>query len=302
VKLKLAAMLPVLAAIVAPAVSAQCAPVIEAPSRVDLPGDGSGYDPFEIAPLIEPVEIAIRNDGDSACRLRLALLTDDTTGRLISGVDALSYTVSDFTGSGVDIKWPVSNAGVPPHTLPVAVAAKETQPIKLTIGVPAGQVLPSRLYSGDAELRLIDETGQVVGSAARLRFESQIISRSQITVAGSSQAAGGRNEVVDFGELTTNETKSVFLIVSSNDAFDLALISEKGGVLKEFRGLDQIPYQIDLAGRTATLLTTPTPVGPFGASSLAGVSLPLTFTIGDVEGKRAGDYSDEVTITVIGRD
>ena len=58
----------------------------------------------------------------------------------------------------------------------------------------------------------------------------------------------------------------------------------------------RIPYRMDLDGRAVTL---PDAAGPFSGTGLAGRQIEAAFTIGDVRKKRAGLYSDEVTIEIV---
>ena len=57
----------------------------------------------------------------------------------------------------------------------------------------------------------------------------------------------------------------------------------------------RIPYAMSLNGAAVAM---PASLGPFQTTSIAGQSLEAVFTIGDVSNKRAGLYSDEISIEI----
>jgi hypothetical protein len=115
---------------------------------------------------------------------------------------------------------------------------------------------------------------------------------------GVNIAGGGTSTTIDFGVLAQGQTRRVVIQTRSNRTFSLKVTSANGGALAMAEPYAQwrIPYRMELDGRESA---PPATIGPYAATVLSGNNVEASFTIGDVSGKRAGLYTDCVTIEII---
>ncbi|NJM35079.1 MAG: hypothetical protein HC850_10665, partial [Rhodomicrobium sp.] len=114
---------------------------------------------------------------------------------------------------------------------------------------------------------------------------------------GVNIAGGGILKTVDFGTLIEGDSKRVVVEARSNRHFSLVITSMNGGAMAMDAPYQQwrVAYTMTVNGAPASL---PAKLGPFGMTSMAGEEFEAIFTIGDVANKRAGLYSDEITIEI----
>jgi hypothetical protein len=176
------------------------------------------------------------------------------------------------------------------------LAPGETQRFELVYSLPEGQFLSPGQFRKDIELLLKDEAGTENGEdaldAASLPLLCSVEDHLGVNIAGAGVAT-----TVDFGELSGGDSRRVVIEARANRSFLLEIESLNGGVLvmeppyQEWR----IEYDVDLNGRSLKL---PFKAGPYERGGIGGQSFPLDFRIGDVEAKRAGLYTDEITVTI----
>ncbi|MEK6705238.1 MAG: spore coat protein U domain-containing protein [Bdellovibrionota bacterium] len=105
---------------------------------------------------------------------------------------------------------------------------------------------------------------------------------------------------IDFAELTPGTTQTCSLLVRSNAGYSLTISSENSGILRHTSATigTAIPY-IMRVNSTAQNLSGPVEVASgSGQTSLSGIANSLGFTIDDSGQAMAGQYSDNLTITV----
>jgi hypothetical protein len=105
--------------------------------------------------------------------------------------------------------------------------------------------------------------------------------------------------VVDLGDLKEGPVSlPLDLKVDSTRRFDLSFQSQEGGRLR-LQGTDwTIPYNVTLDGTLVSLAGGSGEYESSGPQELQHDSLPLGFVIGDTRTRRAGTYSDVLSITV----
>lgn len=176
-------------------------------------------------------------------------------------------------------------------------------PLSLILFVPTGQGVPPGTYTDTV----------IIG--VRSRYNSGTVLTSQtitITVVVPATAVlsviptgGGFSsstaQTLNFGQLANGQVKSCDLLIKKNTACTVAFTSANLGVLKMIPTptTDQVTYAFRV---NDTLLNLG---GPANVSLPAGVSpapdgtrLPILVTMGDPAGATAGNYQDQITITV----
>lgn len=114
-------------------------------------------------------------------------------------------------------------------------------------------------------------------------------------------------QTLDFGTLAQGMARSLDLRVLSNAGYVVTFSSQNNGnlVLSGSGGQDpstRVPYRVTVnsaAQNLAGSATNPVPVATgWGQTTTSGIVNPVLITIGDVSGKVAGRYSDNITVTV----
>jgi hypothetical protein len=164
--------------------------------------------------------------------------------------------------------------------------------------MPAGQMLAPGEYRYAVRLALtaiaggVPENGAAPSDTAPIMLSAYVQDRIGVNIAGA-----GAMKTLDFGELAAGETMRVIIEARSNRNFTLEAHSRNGGALamdpphEEWR----IDYRMSLNGRAIGL---PATIGPFDQTAISGLPFEALFTIGDVDSKRAGLYTDEIIIEI----
>lgn len=182
----------------------------------------------------------------------------------------------------------------------VDLASGEDVPIELTIRASHEEV-PSPgqtnlTYAIDA---VEAATGMVCLQEATLPIRIWTPPRAQINLAGASGGFEGSSAYsIDFGTLEANMRRSLALQFRSNSDATILIDSENDGELVHERFPQYtIPYTLQIAGQSSSLAGQASFLVP-PASSFAGTSLPMVFTIGNFDAVPFGSFSDLLTITV----
>ena len=129
------------------------------------------------------------------------------------------------------------------------------------------------------------------------------IIRISLVGTGQSFRESDTTESLDFGTLEQGKSKSFDLKVVTNAGFQVRFSSQNNGVLKQgVGGADTtVPYTLKVNSVTRDLSGSqgsPVVVAEgTGQSSLDGKTNQVSVTIGDVENKVAGEYSDIILVT-----
>jgi spore coat protein U-like protein len=121
------------------------------------------------------------------------------------------------------------------------------------------------------------------------------------------QTGGGFNSSqttrnIDFGSISEGESRGFDLLVRSNAGYSVSMASQNNGRLKHTTPsiTSFVPYQLlvnssqkDLSNGSVTVAAGP------GQTSTAGVANEVTFIAGSTASSVAGNYSDNITVTVI---
>lgn len=264
-------------------------------SRVDAPLNDS-YEPFALEAATYPLNITIRNRGDTACDLRaVAIGTSSGARRLIgsSSREQLNYEI--FGDQAIRLP----NEQSPGFGLPVSLAANQETVLRLQVRVRPGQVVPSGHYDENVQLLLLDRAG-AVQEDRRFPLSVRVEPRAQVNIAGTAGifSTGVRSAVLDLGELSDGSSNYIFLQFRSNESVRIRLNSQNNGVLRNVAlPKEQIGYQLVVDG-TLVDLTGPVTLRRSPPRSLDGASYRAVVTVPVVGFKFAGEYRDLITVSV----
>lgn len=263
-----------------------------------LIGGGGTYDP-----LSENLETAVldiliaRPETDIDCEFALSVKpinpsADGTFWFMTKGLEDLAFTLARDQGAA-NILRPNTGA-VASNTINgiIPKGALETR-IQLFALMEPGQLVAPGSYEIPIELQLASPAAATVRE--QLSIGTSVRSSAAISIVG-----GASSQVLDFEELEEFERLGTRLNVTSNAVYFLTLRSEHGGRLRREGSVgsndyDFIDYTAYIDSQAVGDLEQQPLLGPFGSSE---GEHDAQFEIGSVARKRAGTYSDFVTIEV----
>lgn len=274
--------------------SADCLLKIDAPTGnwiID------GYDPFGNDTPTASYDLMFRNDGGRECRFYPLFETDGTQLGLsgAAGERRIPYTVIDMVGNYNAT--PIAGRTIRNLThRPVVVAPHSQQLVRYLFSVDADAIPGDGLFSQRLIINAEGLDGQPLGDR-QLLLGIRVLPSAVMGLAGAFHRNNGQADV-DLGELVEGVPAiPLQLQVHSTRRYKLQLASLNNGKLR-LAGSDwTVPYQMMVDGRQI----------PFGSSASYGVTgragmrldtLPVAFHVGNVDDRRAGTYSDVVTITI----
>jgi len=247
------------------------------------------YNPFSPVDLQRRLRVSIQNSGGRDCVFAL---------RVRPSAAGVVFDYRLRSDRGEILAAPDLDPKAAPLLLTRPLSPGQTGEASLVLSVPAGQMLSPGDYEHPVELILLGATDPAaLGNAPPIETAELALSLAVADRLGVNIAGAGRRTTIDFGELRAGASRGVRLEMRSNRRFKLTVSSRNDGALRMAPPHDQarIPYAMSLDGRPVAL---PSEVGPFKATSLAGHSVGVRFTIGDVGHARAGLYTDEVAIEI----
>lgn len=282
-----------LAFLACPGAAAACEVAIVSESsviRVD-------YDPFEFVRSAGQTKFELVNKGEQDCELAIILLDDmrqsiETAAISDTGVTlrfAARARQSALVPGGVPGTW---RLGLPSGT-------------QTDLVIEALVIEDAIAAAGLHELALTLEIRNLAGDdgvlfAAPLRTELLTRSRAQMNIVGAAGSFGEGENVasVDFGVITANTVRRVYLQMRANTDARLSIDSANRGRLKRNDALPEetgITYgailsdeEVSLSQHWERIISPP--------QTVAGSSLPFDLVIGEISAQPAGAYSDVLTI------
>ncbi len=287
-------LLPLVLAVGAGRAEAQCASGRTVGNNFVASGT---YDPFNATDVFDAYTIQVRNNSGATCSYGLVFHRNSLPATMGG---AVTYAVTNSGGTSVMSTTP-QNA-VAPVWLPVTnVPAGATVTVTYYVSIARGQVVGPATRSDPINIWMyaLNGSGQLV--LPRLHSDNLTVRYTTPTSISTNVAGGGTATTVDFGEIVAGAVRSVNIEARSNVNYQLRATSLNLGTMRLLP-----PYNTWSIAYTATLSAAPldlstvtgTVVGPLTATPSAGRTHPLGVTIGSVSGKRAGTYTDEITIRI----
>ncbi|HEU4960211.1 MAG TPA: hypothetical protein VFT56_07360 [Sphingomonas sp.] len=268
--------------------------------RIDAPSGNwiiDGYDPFGNDTPTASYDLMFRNEGGRECRFYPLFETDGTPLGLSgeAGDRRIAYTLVDVSDN-YDAT-PIAGRTIRNRThRPVIVAPHSQQLVRYLFSVDTNAIPGDGLFSQRLVVDAEGLDGQPLGNR-QLLLGIRVLPSAVMGLAGAFHRDHGQADV-DLGELAEGvPAVPLQLQVHSTRRYKLQLASLNNGKLR-LSGTDwTVPYQMMVDGKQV----------PFGSAAVFGVAgrsgmrldtLPVAFHVGNVDGRRAGTYSDTVTITI----
>ncbi len=254
-----------------------------------------GYDPFSSNQPTGSYDVLFVNEGNQDCRFYPVFEADRTGfGLRADAGSPVPYTLIDET-DGYDATPLGGRTLRRVNNRSVVVPARGQQMVRYIVNIDPDRIPGDGLFRQSLQLQAEQADGAVLAQR-QMSIGIEVLPSAVMSLAGAFTRVRGQADV-DLGELNEGLAKvPLNLNVRSTRAFRLGVESQNNGKLR-LGGTDwAIPYQILIDGRAAANSDH-----GFVSDSRPGrrtATLPIGFLIGDTKQKRAGVYSDVVTISV----
>lgn len=260
-----------------------------------------GYDPFATTAPIATFDVVFNNEGGAACTFDANFVLDgEPFGLALEGrpVGRVSYTLLDqFSNTNAT---PVSGRTIARATQrPVVVQPHSQQLVRFQFAADEDGLVADGLYS--QRVMLVAEKkgrGDLLASRA-FTLGVNVLPSAVLGLSGQYRRDGGQ-ALVDLGELSEGVAQVPLQVtVASTRAYRLEFTSKNNGLLKMANADWSVPYQL-MIGESTLSLASAANYASAGADPTRD-ALPMRFVIGSVAGKRAGVYSDLITVSIAPR-
>jgi spore coat protein U-like protein len=178
-------------------------------------------------------------------------------------------------------------------------------PLSFTFYIPPGQLVPAGTYTDQVSVRIYrfyNDTAAPQDSRT-VTITAVVVPAAVLSVVpAGSGFSSSTSQDLDFGELTLGESLGCDLLIKKNTGCNITFSSLNRGVMKGIPTptADAVPYACTVNSSLINLATPALVTLPSGVSPAPnGVRLPVSITVGDPSNAAAGDYQDEITITVV---
>lgn len=255
-----------------------------------------GYDPFATNQPVGSYDVLFVNEGDRDCRFFPVFQADQSPfGLRADNGAAVPYTLIDET-DGYDATPLGGRTLRRVNNPPVVVPARGQRMVRYILSIDPDRIPGDGLFSQVLLLQAEQADGAVL-TQRQMSIGIDVLPSAVMSLAGAFTRVKGQADV-DLGELTQGLAKvPLQLNVRSTRAFRLGVESQNNGKLRLAGTEWFVPYQIVIGGRSAATNLE----NSYASDSRTGrrsAALPIGFLIGDATQKRAGVYSDVVTISV----
>ena len=254
------------------------------------------YEPFDQDVALHEFDVAVVNQGDAPCTAvsRVELrgeqfgLVSDTGGQ------RMPYALVDERG-GADVTPRVGQSARRVGGRPLNLAPGERAMMRFSFTAVPAEALSAGVYSQNAFISLETTDGRPLAEKPVL-LSLQVPSAAVMGLKGEFRRNGG-TPTIDLGELTQGVRQlRTTLYILSTAGYSVSVASQNQGRLRQGASEWYVPYGLALGDRDIDLSRGGRVDVVARRARLD--DYPLTISVGNTAGKRAGDYSDILTFTV----
>lgn len=258
-----------------------------------------GYDPFGGSIPEGTFGITFVNEGSSECRFTPAFeLVQPPFGLSTGTGKPIGYALLSLTDSQ-DVTPRAGRSPRIPSQRPLELAANESRTLLYKLVADPDDIAEAGIFTQNVTVEARDAQFRSLGGT-QLVLGINVLPSARIGLAGAYTMDKG-HAVVDLGELRQGiAAVPLQLRVNSTGRYELTVSSANAGRLR--LGLTEwyVPYTMVIGGNSVNLTGERTVAGP-NDKGMRRDALPIQFQIGDVSDRRAGTYSDVISITVSAR-
>lgn len=254
------------------------------------------HNPFGGDSLQRQFDVALVNQGDSRCNARLGMdLHGEAFGlSRIGDTRLVAYSLTDERG-GNDITPRTGESAERLNARPVNLAPGERTLVRFTVAVDPTATLGQGVYSQTLFIAVEDNRGAPLAERP-VTLAVNVVPAAVMGLKGEFQRIDGVARI-DLGELSSgSRSLGTSLFVQSTGGYRVSVESSNQGRLR--LGVSQwyVDYSLAVGSNSMNLA-----VGDdfeVLSSQQRNDDYPLSVNIGDVSGRRAGEYSDVLTFTI----
>jgi len=254
------------------------------------------YNPLEDEIAQRTFDVLLVNSGRTPCNGNiLASLQAEAFGLTTpGGANRVRYTLVDVDYGGVDIT-PRSGGSARRNGTSVSIKQGEQLPARITFAAfPEAGVAQGR-YTQVANL-FVEQANGTIHATRPVTLVLDLAAAAAIGLKGEFSRPNG-TPVIDLGELTEGPRPlNTALYVHSTGGYRVSVTSANRGRLRQGATAWYVDYNLKVGAQDINLQRTDT-INVVSQTARRD-DYPLTVRIGDVSGKRAGEYSDTLTFTV----
>ncbi len=258
-----------------------------------------GFDPFGNQNPEGTFNVTFVNEGGVECRfVPVFELSQPPFGLSTGSGKRVGYAVLNLTDSR-DVTPRAGRSLRQASDRELVLAPNESKTLLYKLFANRDDLRESGTFTQDVTIEAQDRSFRSFGGA-RLMLGLEVLPSARIGLAGAYSMNNGQ-AVVDLGELRTGLVRAPLrLRVNSTGSYDLQVVSANSGKLRLGSTEWTVPYTVSIGGDAVNLAGASTLSGPTGAG-YRRETLPIQFVIGDVSDRRAGAYSDVISISITAR-
>jgi len=256
-----------------------------------------GFDIFDTTPAQATFDITYTNNGTGNCAFVSNFnLAGQPFGLVGPGGDRAAYVLYDAF-SHFDATPLTGETRTSVIRRRVTLAPGQQQVVSIQFAVVRSDLQHDGEYSQTAVIEADRSDGAEL-AGKQIVLGIQVTPSARLGLAGAFRMHGGQ-PIVDLGDLREGPVNlPLALRVESTRRYNVSFQSQEGGHLR-LQGTDwTIPYDVTLDGTLVGLAGGSGKYSSSGPQRLRFDSLALGFVIGDTRTRRAGIYSDVLSITV----
>lgn len=255
------------------------------------------YNPFAVATPAPQVRMELQNQGDVDCELRLVFR--DRAGAPLPAIDAAGVKLAfrADTASGL------TERNLDPGAFGLRVPAGASARPAFDLVIVRDAVADAGEHPVEVMMDVTDPDGTPYLTMIPVRLSLYAEPRAQVNIAGAAgpYGSGSSVDVIDFGDAVAGGARQAFLQVRANTRSFITFQSENRGVMRHVELGEKgttTPYRLQVDGQEIDLTQAVAVREVDPPRSFEGQSLLMLFTLGAIDGRMSGRYSDLITIDI----
>lgn len=258
-----------------------------------------GYDPFDRAIPEGTFSVTFVNEGSGECRFTPTFELSQPPFGLSKGTGKpIGYALLNMTDTQ-DVTPRAGRTQRNPSQRMLKLGANGSRTLLYKLVADPDDVRDAGIFTQDVTIEAQDDSFRSLGGT-RIVLGINVLPSARIGLAGAYTMNDG-HAVVDLGDLRPGVAPvPLQLRVASTGSYDLNITSANSGRLRLGSSDWYVPYSVAIGGNSVNLTGARTISGTTDRG-LRREALPVQFLIGDTSDRRAGVYSDVISIAVTAR-
>jgi len=258
-----------------------------------------GYDAFGGSTPEATFNVTFINEGTKECRFVPLFQLDQPPFGMSKGTGKpIGYALLNMTDTQ-DVTPRAGRTQRIPSQRMITLGGNASRTLLYKLVADPGDVKEAGTFTQDVTLEAQGSDFRSLGGT-RIVLGINVLPSARIGLTGAYSMSDGQ-AVVDLGELRPGVAPvPLQLRVASTGSYDLSVSSANSGRLRLGSSEWYVPYNIAIGGNSVNLTGVRTVAGSTNGGSRQD-SLPIQFLVGNTDDRRAGIYSDVISISVTAR-